>query len=33
MKYKIKEVVNDRWAVWYKDFEKEMGIKLEYIKL
>ena len=26
--YKIEKVVNDRWAVWYKEFEKRQGHKI-----
>lgn len=32
-KYKIDRVMYDRWAVWYKDFEKPEGKKIGVYKI
>ena len=32
-KYKIDKVVYDRWAVWYKEFDKQDGKKIGVYKI
>ena len=32
-KYEIKGVINDRWAVWYKDFDKKRGNRIGVYKI
>jgi len=32
-KYVFKEVLYDRWAVWYKDFNKKKGSKIGVYKI
>lgn len=33
MKYTFQEVISDRWAIWYKDFDKRKGNKIGCYKI